>query len=270
MFSSPSAKDPHQRFTNCVITCVWADGKNRTPPMLLTWNAKMRDQGDTTKLRKEARARFNELKDQFGVEDDQICWVNNSKKQFMKESSALLELYFEVYGHQVPKGAVIFHDEGSAFKIDKEHFLGRFGFEQEVVYPPAVHHYISPNDNCMHGVAKSVWRSKCPDLSDDVVSSIFFVHCLNNVKPKDVRGWFDRNFILSKRDVTEADVESVIDDSDGPKKRDFGRDSFHLQCLQEYREWHSGRSRRSSTGFKGTPGEIATELDGLYWKLWQK
>ena len=73
--------------------------------------------------------------------------------------------------------------------------------------------------------------------------SVVFVHCLNNVKPRHVRAWFERNFILSKRDVTETDVEAVIDDSSGPQKRDFGRDSFHLRCVQEYREWQSGRLR---------------------------
>jgi len=32
----PKLKNEISRFTNCLVTCIWADGKNDTHPMLFT------------------------------------------------------------------------------------------------------------------------------------------------------------------------------------------------------------------------------------------
>jgi len=101
---------------------------------------------------------------------------------------------------------VILSDLGGSFIDQGKSVLLDLGFQKHVCYPAAVHQYLSPNDNRLHGTAKKVWRESDIDYKDDVRSSIFLLHCLDNDIQAQSKMWFDRNMIWLK----ESEVEKLI------------------------------------------------------------
>ncbi|MBK7002185.1 MAG: hypothetical protein IPH35_20195 [Rhodoferax sp.] len=49
--SQPKVDRAMSRYTNCIVTCVWADGINRTPSVLFTYNSVSRKDRDPTARR---------------------------------------------------------------------------------------------------------------------------------------------------------------------------------------------------------------------------
>ena len=49
--AQPKSSTSISRFTNCIITCLWADGVNRTPSVLFTYNQQFREDRRTTSRR---------------------------------------------------------------------------------------------------------------------------------------------------------------------------------------------------------------------------
>jgi len=215
-------------YTNCIVTVVWADGMNRMPPMLFTYNPEFRRDRNTTARRTTLVQHLDDCLKETGIDANRIVYVGKEKDEsrtYVTESSALLRIVFKHY--KIPKQAVILSDLGSSFIDQGKSVLLDLGFHKHVCYPAAVHQYLSPNDNRLHGTAKKVWRESNFDYKDDVRSSILLLHCLDNDIQTQSKMWFDRNMIQLK----ESDVEELI----GSAGRKFSM--IHKLWLRKYCTW---------------------------------
>ncbi len=205
--AQPMSSASISQYTNCIITVVWADGINRTPPMLFTYNPEFRRDRHTT-ARRAASFDISMIVSMSMASTRNASFTSGKEKgesrSYVSESPALLRNFFEHY--KVPKGAAILSDIGGSFVDQGKSVLLDVGFQRHACYPAAVHQYLSPNDNRLHGTAKKVWRESYIDYKDDVKSCLFLLHRLDNDIRSQSKTWFDCNMIQLK----EADVEGLV------------------------------------------------------------
>jgi len=86
-------------FTNCLITCVWADGMNRTPPILFTYNKAflraLEDEGEGS----EEVIQIKKLMDEYGVGKDQIVVLDapgEGEGKYVGEGTDLVISFFDL------------------------------------------------------------------------------------------------------------------------------------------------------------------------------
>ncbi len=224
--SQPVSAESVSTFTNCVITCLWADGVNRTPSMLFTYNAAFRHDRNPTTRRAAQVKHLDEALRKYHIAPNRVVYVGESKgetRTYVPESPALLRQFFKNY--KAPQGAVALSDNGnSLFEEGKSVLLG-LGFERHECYPAAVHQYLSPNDNHLHGTAKQAWRNSGVNCKDDVENCLCFLWQLDQDTKAHGRQWFDQNILR----IREAEVESMI----GPIGGRFS--DLHASWLTAYR-----------------------------------
>ncbi len=112
----PMVSEKISNFTNCIVTALWSDGINRTPPMLFTFNPAFRTDRNPTKKRNEQEAHFIECLKKYGIDESRIIYIGEDKKEMRKyarECPDLIRLFFEKYG--VPPKCTIYSDEGNSF-----------------------------------------------------------------------------------------------------------------------------------------------------------
>ncbi len=242
------------KYTNCIITCVWADGKNRTPSVMYTYNQKFRWDRRSTARRDAEVEHLRERLTHHGISKHRVVYIGNDKGEketYAKESPALLRLFFELY--DVPAEAVVFSDNGSSFFENGESVLKAVGFKNHRFYPANVHQYLSMNDNPLHGTAKGSWRSSGVDYSDDVDSCLTLLHHLDRDTIKYSKYWWERNVL----ELKEEDVGELIG------KRGSKKSHLHKSWLRAYRI----AVRQDARGDRpNIPEEVRDGLDGLYWE----
>ena len=187
--SQPKVDRAISRHTNCIVTCVWADGANRTPSVLFTYNSAFRTDRNPTARRTEIYKHLVREANRLQIDFDRIVYVGDKTgetRTFVQESDDLLKSFFTYY--RVPEGAVVLSDSGNAVGSG---VLEALGFSRHAKYPPAVHQYLSPNDNNLHGAAKQLWRQSGVDFRDDVSSSLLLLKLLDEQTVAHSRSWFD-------------------------------------------------------------------------------
>lgn len=202
----PMVADSISRYTNCIITVEWADGINRTPPMLFTYNSAFRSDRNMTKRRKEQFEHLHECLDKYGISQDRIKYVGNDTNEtrtYVKECPELIRMFFEQY--EVPPDVTIYSDEGNSFFEGDASVLKAIGFKH-ICYPPLVHQYISVNDNPLHGSSKQKWRNCGVDYKDDVNSCLALLSFLDKDITEYSKYWWERNMIS----ITEEGVRELI------------------------------------------------------------
>ena len=218
-------------YTNCIITCVWADGKNRTPAMLFTYDQKFRRDRSPTEKRKAEVAYLDECLTRYEIEADRIVYVGKKKgenRNYVTESADLVRRFFEKFG--VGEDCIVLSDNGNAFKDEGVDIFDALGFRQHRCYPAAVHQFLSPNDNRLHGAAKKAWTESHVDFSDDVLACCCLLNLLDWCN-MDVRKWFDSNLQLRKEESTLEQIEAVI------KGERVSESEYFKECLREYRRF---------------------------------
>ncbi len=246
-----AAKGP--RFTNCAVTCIWADGINRTPSILYSLNPDFRRDRKLTDRRKELLEHLDECLSRHGINEDRVVYVGNEKKEtevYTRECPDLLRRFFEYYG--VESGATILSDKGNSFFEDGESVLEYLGFENHDTYPSDVHQYASPNDNKLHGTGKQIWRTSDVDLADDVDSCISLLKHFDNQTIKNSKLWFNRNML----ELEKGGVEELIANAGSKKSH------LHKSWLRAYRI-SVGKDVRGDR--PEIPDELRDRLDGFYW-----
>ena len=226
--SQPKVDRAVSRHTNCIVTCVWADGINRTPAVLFTYNSAFRTDRNPTTRRTEIYQHLEGTANRLRIDLDRIVYVGDKTgetRTFVQESDDLLKIFFAYY--QVPKGAVGLSDNGTAFGSG---VLEAVGFSRHACYPPAVHQYLSPNDNNLHGAAKQLWRQSGVDFRDDVASSLLLLKLLDEQTVAHSRLWFDRNLL----NLTKEGAASLISGG-GERVSDLSRER-----LRAYRVFVGG------------------------------
>ena len=97
------------KYTNCIITCVWNDGINRTPPILYTHNQNFRLDRNKTERRDAQEAHFQECAERHKIDQSRVVYIGklkNETEQYAKECPALLRLFFEHHGIE-PDAAIL-------------------------------------------------------------------------------------------------------------------------------------------------------------------
>jgi len=193
--AQPKSSVACSQFTNCIVTVVWSDGENRTPPALFTFNGKFRrDRVGRTAWASDRNALVAALT-RYGIDTMRVVYVGadtNERRTYCSESADLLKKFFELY--EIPPGTTVFSDNGNAFFPGGISALTPLGFARHVAYPSAVHQYLSPNDNRLHGTSKAAWRASRVDFKNDVESSLL-LHYLDADLIHHQATWFERNIM---------------------------------------------------------------------------
>jgi hypothetical protein len=103
------------RFTNCIVTCVWADGKNRTPPALYTYNPSFRlDRPSTARRDAQVEHLLGRL-EHHGIDKSWVIYIGKDKSEketYATESPDLLRRFFNLY--KVLADATVLSDNGNS------------------------------------------------------------------------------------------------------------------------------------------------------------
>lgn len=201
--AQPKSNIAIAQYTNCIVTSVWSDGKNRTPPVLFRYNGKFRfNRGSRAPWQDDQRHLEDCLK-RFDIGRDRVIYVGSERKEtrlYVPESRNLLRQFFEMYA--VPEGAIVFSDNGRSTKG----VLTDLGFTKHVYYPATVHQYLSPNDNRLHGTAKKSWRATQVDFKDDIESSLLLLSLLDSDIKAHSEQWFENNIMK----LTQESAREII------------------------------------------------------------
>lgn len=219
--SQPKSSGGNSKFTNCIITVVWSDGVNRTPPVLFTFNGKFRLDRVGRKAWVQEREKLQGALLRYGIDSKRIIYIgseNNESRVYATESAELLHRFFALY--RVRTKGVIFSDNGKAFFPGGKSVLEALGFKKHVSYPAPVHQHLSPNDNRLHGAAKTRWRNSDVDFKDDVESSLMLLNYLDSDIKKHAKTWFKRNIL----ELTAESAKELIRGRSGQRSQvDYDR-----------------------------------------------
>ena len=205
--SQPLSTDQATEYTNCVITCLWADGVNRTPSMLFTYNPAFRRDRTPTQRRATLVAHLDETLQKYNLASGRVVYVGEPKREarsYVTESPGLLRQFFKNYN--IAEGAVVLTDNGNSLFEEGKSVLLKLGFDRHECYPAAVHQYLSPNDNHLHGTAKQSWRKAGVDYKDDVASCLCLLSQLDQHSTAKSKQWFNQNMLQLK----EEDLQTMI------------------------------------------------------------
>ena len=125
-------------YTNCIITLIWSDGVNRTPPIMFTNDPKFRDDRITTSRRETIRSDCDALFEKYSISPEQVVWLGGSS-HYVPESRALVERFRAM--SQIPSESVIFHDKGNAFMDHGESIVPSLFGTKSATYPPLIHQF---------------------------------------------------------------------------------------------------------------------------------
>jgi transposase len=203
----PMVSESISPYTNCIVTCGWSDGINRTPPKLFTYNPAFRTDRKKTKRRSDQIEHLNECLDKYGISEDRVVYIGKDKGEttkYTRECPELIRIFFD--GYTIPPDSRVYSDNGNSFFDEGNSVLEEVGFLKHRCYPAKVHQYLSMNDNALHGTSKRSWRSSGVDFSDDVKSCLILLSFLDRDIVNYSKHWWDRNLI----NVTEEGMEALI------------------------------------------------------------
>lgn len=248
--------------TNCIVTMVWSDGVNRTPARLYTFNPKFAF-GRVSKLKRfqlewdAQEAHLRSCARRNKIAHSRFVYVGKGAadtRLYVGETADIVRDFLGAYKDVILEAdPTIFHDSGGAFNPEGKSVFNEFGLFKHHTYPSAVHHYLSPNDNRLHGTAKSAWRaSKSYDRSDDVASSLFLLSLLDRDTEKHSRTWFDRNMLS----LTEDSAWLLVRDNSN-----LARDLVD-ERLRAYRIFIGENALGAQ---RSVPAPLQGALDGRAW-----
>ena len=205
--AQPKSSNALVDFTNCIITAVWSDGVNRTPAVLFTYNSRFRLDRVGRKQWVEDKEWLLHCMEHYDIDVSRVVYMGkpqNESRVFMYENTELVHRFFQIYPI-VPK-AIALSDKGNALFPKGKSALEEVGFCKHVPYPAAVHQYLSPNDNRLHGTAKQSWRLSGVDFTDDVSASLFLLNLLDVDIQTHSKTWFSRNIL----NLTKESARNLI------------------------------------------------------------
>lgn len=205
--AQPKSSTANSQFTNCIVTVVWSDGVNRTPPVLFSFNGNFRFDRIGRKTWAQERDKLVNALTRLGINAKRVIYIGADKNEtciYASERSGFLQRFFALY--QIPLNVVVFSDNGTSFFPGGEDILKSLGFAKHVSYPAPVHQYLSPNGNRLHGTAKARWRDSGVDFKDDVESSLLLLNYLDAELNAHAATWFKRNIL----DLTTKTARELI------------------------------------------------------------
>src|SRR3989338_4889200 len=94
---SPELAKLTPRYTNCIVTCVWADGVVRTPCMLFTFDPAFRRDRNSTDIRDGKMESFFSACENYQIDPDRIVYVGKAvgeTRTYCSESPDVLRQFF--------------------------------------------------------------------------------------------------------------------------------------------------------------------------------
>ena len=235
-------------YTALGVTCVFADGRYY-PTILYTTDPLFDRSLNAGPVKKAKWDKLDRNFQKYKIDPSRIVFVSQlpgrGKKSIVPASADRVRDFFDRY--EIEKDTIILSDGGKEF-VDLE----KLGFTRHIKYPPAVHQWLSPNDNRWHGAAKQKWRSMGIDFKDDGLALIALLYCLDETVG-DARKWFQTNLQVRSESPSKEDVAKLI----GSKKLIENR--YLMECRRDYRI----RARPDARG--DDEDKFQDGLDGIYW-----
>ncbi len=202
--------NPIPAFINCLITCIWSDGINHTPCIFYTHNPDFSQDTPMSNAQVRKRKRLFELMEYYDIHPNRVKYIKpieGKASKYMKESMELLNHFFHVY--PVPKFTTIFSDEGNCYFSKGRNVLKELGFENHVTYTSSIHQWLSPNDNKLHSSSKSAWSKLIDNFDDDVNSSLFLMHCIDEYTVDNAKTYWENNILNPTESSVLEEISSV-------------------------------------------------------------
>ena len=225
----------------------------------------MRSDERSGKQKKEWREYMLQVCRDLNVDPSRVIYVGKLKKErreYVAESADLVTRFFNFY--KIDKNVHVLYDGGRLYKEKETCVFDQLMIKKHLAYPSPVHQFISPNDNCYHGVGKKKWLNLSLDWTDDVLSSITLLHIFDSIKGEKVRGWFQQNMLAIQE---RADTEKVM----APlTKKLFDQNPYFRSCLRKYWELYNPDMLVKSRLVDDAPVAIESTFDGAYWTEWER
>ena len=149
----------------------------------------------------------------YRIGEERVIYCGAAKgetRTYCAENLTIVKWFFELYPF-LSSDIEIFTDDGHCFMENGEDVFAQMGFKNHRVYEPAFHHFASPNDNNVHGVAKKKWRERFENFTDDVETSLALMELIDDASKKS-GAYFQRNLQIGGSygwEVMKNDVEKV-------------------------------------------------------------
>jgi len=209
----PKKKHGYTRYTDCVITCCWANGKisvalysfNPGFKTIEYWTNLSLIKSKTytiTKRRKTIHNEFNRLLKELNLDEKLICLLDDesSTKTFVRESQELVAMWLKNHIDIIENESIILHDSGTA--LNSIQLMDEFKKKnlKTIEYESDIHELLSPNDNKWHGVSKKKWRvlrnRRMLDKTQGVESSLLLVRSLLDIKKESIKKYFKKKLFF--------------------------------------------------------------------------
>lgn len=225
---------------------------------MYTYNSAFSTSQKPTPTRQKKKNHLEPMLGKYGLKDSRVEWwqaPSGTSKTYATEQAYCVRDFLKVYKKQFRLAHVVYSDGGAAFRPKGKSVVEEAGLAH-VVFPAAIHQFLSPNDNSLHGVGKAKCRAHFSDMTDDVETSLFLLRAFDDVSPKTVRGWFKRNFLLGQTGKLEKKTHEIIF---GPAHK---RNAERRQCIEAYEAFIAGVPLQRSA--------IESHLDGVHWTYGSK
>jgi hypothetical protein len=240
-FAQPREGGGYSRYTDCILTAIWADGADRTPAVLYSFDPRYRTDKLNTKRRREIHGELQAALTKHNIAPERVVYAGKEKgesRTYVAESAALVEHFFGFW--KIPEGAVVLSDNGNSVATTNNAEgvtpLISAGFKGHFTFPAAVHQFLSPNDNRLHGAAKQRWR-KSGINKNSIESGIRLLADLD-ASMGGVSEWFNDNMQLDVKRPRFPRVEKLISgvDTSGLEARKDYMDECRFEYLCEIGE----------------------------------
>jgi len=257
--SPKSATTEVPKYTNCIVTMIWADGVNRTPSILFTHNPAFNLQRPLPKAKGPRRHEYKKQKKfirEFcrdnGIAMKRIQYIPPPKGKstyYIPEGPMLVRRFFQIYEGLAQ--SLIYSDGENSFKEGKCDVLEDLK-HRHITYPAHIHAYLSPNDNNLHGAVKKAWREGGFNLGDDVEGCLNLLSLLDIHTNRSSKDWFQRNILSVNRDNVGL-LWGDRSDVERDKRRAESRRIFVLGQKGDF----------DSTSQKDIPSMLQSDLNGF-------
>lgn len=96
--------------------------------------------------------------------------------------------------------------------------------------------------------------------------SLKLLECLNSTPAEIIQEWFTINFFLGDEEPSIEACESICSKN---LTEFIVEEEFYYDSLRLYDSFMVSRSRRKFNVNKGMPASILSDLDGVYWTLYE-
>jgi hypothetical protein len=189
---------------------------------------------------------------EFNVEDYRVVYIGkekDEKRTYVAASAEVVQMFLDK--NDIEKGSFWLSDNGNEFFSANGSVLEPKGVNH-IAYPPAVHQYLSPNDNNHHSSGKAKWRNMRINWDDDIRAGVALLKCFDDDQDN-LQGYFEKN-LQCGRNI--PDIEHVRDLIGG---KDLISNSYHKRCMYEY------CIAFKKDGRGGEAGDYNDGLDGWKW-----